>query len=103
MEDDRHWKTTCGGRRPSVEDDLQWKTTFCGRQPSLEDDLLWKTTCGGRRPLLDSCMLPTPLCGIFSIPGHNQLVLRGRMELVLLEPQDAIGDGGECATSVRFF
>ena len=36
--------------------------------------------------------------------GHDQLVLRGRVELVLLvhdilEPQDAISDGGEGATS----
>ena len=25
------WRTTFGGRRPSVEDDLHWKTTFCGK------------------------------------------------------------------------
>ena len=42
------WKTTFGGRRPSVEDDLQWKITFGGRQPSAEDDFWWKATFVGR-------------------------------------------------------
>ena len=90
VEDNLQWKTSIGGRRPSMEDDLQWEddiqweTTFCGRQPSMEDDLRWKTTFGGRRPSVeddlwwnttfggrqamvedDPCMLPSPLCSIF--------------------------------------
>ena len=43
MEDDLWWKTTFGGRRPSVEDDFRWKTTYGGRRPSVEDDFLGKT------------------------------------------------------------
>ena len=31
-----------------VEDNLQWKTSIGGRQPSLEDDLHWKTTFSGK-------------------------------------------------------
>ena len=27
----KRWKTTFGGRRPTVEDDLHWKTTFNGK------------------------------------------------------------------------
>ena len=34
-----------------MEDDLQWKTTFGGRQPSMEDNLQWKTTFGGSKLL----------------------------------------------------
>ena len=44
---DLQWKTTFGGRQPSLEDDLRWKMTFNGRQPLVEDDLRWKTTFGG--------------------------------------------------------
>ena len=44
VEDNRRWKTTIGGRRPSVEDNVQWNMTFLenylsGRQPSVEDDI----------------------------------------------------------------
>ena len=42
------WKTTFGGRQPSVEDDLWWKTTFGERPPSGKDNLRWKATFGGR-------------------------------------------------------
>ena len=67
MEDDLYWKTTFGGRQPSVDDDFRWKTTFGGRRPLVEEDLRSKTTFGGRRLLVedDPCMLPSPLCGIF--------------------------------------
>ena len=41
------WKTTFGGRWPSVEDNFYWKTTFGGRWPLVEDNLRWKTTFGG--------------------------------------------------------
>ena len=44
MEDNLWWKTTFGGRQPSVEDNLQWKTTCGERQPVVEDDLHGKTT-----------------------------------------------------------
>ena len=59
MENTLWWKTTFGGRLPSMEDDLRWKTTFGGRQPSAEDFLQWKMPLyspymtfgvGGRRP-----------------------------------------------------
>ena len=33
MEDDLHWKTSLGGRQPSVEDDHRWQKTFGGRHP----------------------------------------------------------------------
>ena len=39
MEDDLRWKTTFGGRQPSVKDNIRWKTTFGGRRPSVEDNL----------------------------------------------------------------
>ena len=38
-EDDLQWKTTFGGRRPSVEDNLWWKITFGERRTSEEDNL----------------------------------------------------------------
>ena len=53
VKDDRRWKTTFGGRRPSVEDNLYRKKTFNGRRPSVEDDLWWKKTFGGREPLVE--------------------------------------------------
>ena len=53
MEDNLWWKTTFGGRQPSVEDNLWWKTTIRGRQPLVEDDLRWKATLGGRRSLVE--------------------------------------------------
>ena len=53
MEDDLRWKTTFGGRRPSLEDELWWKATFGGRQSSVEDDLQWKMTFSGRRPSVE--------------------------------------------------
>ena len=58
MEDDLHWKTTFGGRQPSVEGDLWWKTTFSERRPSVEDDLWWKMTwmCTELSLILDKAM-----------------------------------------------
>ena len=68
VEDDLRWKTTFGGRWPSVEDSLLWKqpsveddvdddiwyrTTFFWRWPSLEDNLWWKTTFGRRQPSVE--------------------------------------------------
>ena len=47
VKDDLWWKTTFGGRRPSVEDNLRWKVTFSERRPSVEDDLQWQTTFVG--------------------------------------------------------
>ena len=44
VEDNLQWKTTFGGRWPSVEDNLR------GRRPSVGDSLQWKTTFGGRWP-----------------------------------------------------
>ena len=49
MEDDLLWKTTFGGRQPSVEDDPRWKMTFGGRRPLEEDNLQCKMTFGGRQ------------------------------------------------------
>ena len=51
MEHDCRWKTTSGGRRPSVEDDLRRKTPFSGRRHSVEDNFLWKTTYVERQPM----------------------------------------------------
>ena len=65
MEDDRHWKTTLVGRRPTLEDKFgrlpllkdyhRWK--MFGKKPLMkvnlfmEDDLCWKTPVIGRQPL----------------------------------------------------
>ena len=51
--EDRQWKMTFDGRRPSMEENLRWKTTFDRRRPSMEDDLRWKTTFDGRRPSVE--------------------------------------------------
>ena len=58
------WKTAFGkGRWPSVEDGLWWKTTYSGRQPSVEDGLRWKTTFVERRPSEDNLRLRTTFSG----------------------------------------
>ena len=54
MEDNLQWKTTFGGRQPSVEDNLRWRMTCYGRQPSLEDNLWWEMTFDGRQPLWET-------------------------------------------------
>ena len=56
MEENLWWKTTFGGRQPSVEDNLQWKRTLSGRQTLVEDDLWWKMTFGGRKPLVEDAL-----------------------------------------------
>ena len=75
LEDNLRWKMTFGGRRLLLEDNLRWKTTYCGRRHLVEDDLLWSTTFSGRRPSLDPYVLPTPLCGIFEFGVLFGLVL----------------------------
>ena len=52
MEDDRHWKTTLVGRRPTLEDKF-------GRLPLLKDYHRWKTL--GKKPLMKVNLLRRPL------------------------------------------
>ena len=66
------WKTTFGGRQPSMEDDLWWKMTFGERRPLVEDKLRLKTTFGGRQPLVED-----NLCWKITFGGRRQPLVIG--------------------------
>ena len=53
---DGRWKTSFGGRRPSVEDDLWWKTTVGGRHPLVADTLWWKMTFSESKLLIEGLL-----------------------------------------------
>ena len=64
------WKTTFGGRQPSVENDLWWKTTFSGLFIMYISQEIWLTLPG-----LTEGLEKNPALLMFHLYAPKHLVL----------------------------